>query len=231
MLEIKQRDLAAAAGVSLATLNNIERGVADPRSSTLASIERALRAAGVEAADDGLSEEVRLHRLSRPTAYDTLFASQRVLELISPGSLLRVDRILFFVRKKGHGVEADAFPRVCLLIEGRSRAILFDLVDFTVANDSRAAEVAGMMLGCFAFHAGKIRYVDQVLEDTTSADLGEAVARLRELTSLPLEHPRDFFNLFDDWDGHLLAYARRPGHPMRDLLALLVRRTAHPSPA
>ena len=53
MLEIKQKDLAVAAGISLATLNNIERGVADPRSSTLAAIERALGTVGVEIGDDG----------------------------------------------------------------------------------------------------------------------------------------------------------------------------------
>ena len=40
--------ISVAAGVSLATLNNIERGVADPRSSTLGAIERALDGAGVE---------------------------------------------------------------------------------------------------------------------------------------------------------------------------------------
>ncbi|MDH5412131.1 MAG: helix-turn-helix transcriptional regulator, partial [Alphaproteobacteria bacterium] len=70
MLDVKQRDLAAAAGISLATLNNIERGVADPRSSTLAAIERALKDAGIEVGEDGLIEEVRLHRVARPNAYD-----------------------------------------------------------------------------------------------------------------------------------------------------------------
>lgn len=231
MLEIKQRDLAAAAGVSLATLNNIERGVADPRSSTLAAIERTLHAAGVDVTDDGFSEEVRLHRLSRPTAYDTLFASQRVLEIISPGSLMRTRKILYFARKSAHTAEVAQSPRICLLIEGKSRAILFDLVDFTVANDSRAAEVAGMLLGSYAFHSSQLFYIDQIMEDTTSAELPEVVARLRELSWRRLTHPRDFFNRFDDWDGHLLAYARRPGHPMRDLVALLVRRTQQPAPA
>lgn len=229
MLDVRQRDLAEAAGISLATLNNIERGIADPRSSTLAAIERALRAAGVDLSDDGVSEEVRLHRLSRPSAYDTLFASQRVLEIIGPGSLVQPQRILYFARKSSRPGATDVAPRVCLLIEGRSQAILFDLVDFTVGNDSRAAEVAGMMLGSFAFHADRLHYLDQVLEDTTSAELAEAVSRLRQLPRRPLRHPRDFFNLFDDWDGHLLAYARRPGHPMRDLVALLIRRTPRPS--
>jgi hypothetical protein len=222
MLEVKQRDLAAAASISLATLNNIEREVADPRSSTLASIERALKDAGIEVDDDGITEEVRLHRIARPTAYDTLFASQRVLEIIAPGSLYHIERIRFFAR---HPRAAGAMaPRICLLIEGRSRSILFDLVDFTIENDSRAAEVAGILLGCFAFHPGKLLYLDRVLEDTTSAELLEAVTRLKALSWKPMDHPRPFVDVFDDWEGRMLNLARRPGHPMRDLVSLLVSR-------
>lgn len=222
MLEVKQTELASAAGISLATLNNIERGVADPRSSTLAAIERALKNAGIEIEDDGMIEEVRLHGVVRPTAYDTLFASQRVLEIIAPGSLYHVDRILFFAR---HSVSSGAMaPRICLLIEGRSRTILFDLVDFTTENDSRSAEIAGILLGCFAFHGGQLYYLDKVLEDTTTAELLEAVARLRALDWKPMDHPGPFFNKFDDWEGRLLGFARRPGHPMRDLVSLLVSR-------
>lgn len=222
MLEVKQRDLAAAAGISLATLNNIEREVADPRSSTLASIERALKDAGIEVEEDGLTEEVRLHRIARPTAYDTLFASQRVLEIVAPKSLYHVEKICFFARHKaGPGAMA---PRICLLIEGRSRTILFDLVDFTIENDSRAAEVAGILLGCYAFHHGKLHYLERVLEDTTSAELLEAVTRLRALPWKLMEHPRPFIDIFDDWEGRMLNLARRPGHPMRDLVSLLVSR-------
>lgn len=221
MLEIKQKDLAGAAGISLATLNNIERGVADPRSSTLAAIERALATVGIEVGDDGVTEEVRLHRLARPTSYDTLFASQRVLETIGPNSLVRIRRILFFARLSG--TDGAMAPRICLLIEGRSRTILFDLVDFTVENDSRAAEVAGIMLACYALHRDKLYFLGRVLEDTSSADIFETISRLRDMAWRRMEHPRELFDLFDSWDGHLLTFARRPGHPMRDLVALLVR--------
>jgi len=222
MLEVKQRDLATAAGISLATLNNIERGVADPRSSTLAAIERTLNDAGVEVEEDGLTEEVRLHHIARPSAYDTLFASQRVLEIISAGSLYHIERILFFARQSA--AAGAMAPRVCMLIEGKSRTMLFDLVDFTVENDSRSAEIAGILLGCYAFHGPRLYYLNRVLEDTTTAELKEAVSRLRQFDYQPMEHPGPFFNVFDDWEGHLLGFARRPGHPMRDLVALLVNR-------
>lgn len=47
MLDIKQSELAVMAGISLATLNNIERG-ADSRVSTLQKIEIALENEGIE---------------------------------------------------------------------------------------------------------------------------------------------------------------------------------------
>lgn len=47
MLGMKQSELAASAGLSLPTLNNIERGVTDPRVSTLLAIQQALEAAGI----------------------------------------------------------------------------------------------------------------------------------------------------------------------------------------
>ena len=214
-----------AAGVSLATLNNIERGVADPRSSTLGAIERALDAAGVRASDDGVSEEVRLIRMTRPSAYDTYFASQRVLETIGGGSLTKILKILFFVRRTGAGDAQGPGHFICLLIEGKSRAILFDQVNFNLGNDARAAEVAGIMLAGYAFHANRLYYLDQVLEDTTTSALPEAIRRLREFTWRPMEHPRDFFAIFDDWEGRILGFARRAGHPMRNLVALLLTRT------
>lgn len=43
-----QGQLAGAAGLSLAVVNNVERNVTDPRRSTLEAIQKALEGAGVE---------------------------------------------------------------------------------------------------------------------------------------------------------------------------------------
>lgn len=227
LIGAKQSDLAKAAGISLATLNNIERGVGDPRTSTLVAIVQALAGAGVEFADDPLSESVRLRRLERPAAFESLSASRRVLELLGPQSLTPVNRILFFAR---HGREPNSpagqgHPVVCVLIEGVNRSVLFDQVPFTVANASRAAEVAGIMLGAFGFHRDAVFHLDRVLEDTTAGLLAEVAARLHAIPWRPLEHPSAFFALFDDWD-RLLAFAEREGHPMADLAALFSPRPA-----
>lgn len=219
LIGAKQSDLARAAGVSLATLNNIERGVGDPRSSTLERIETALAGAGVEFEEDAERETVTLRRLDRPSAYETLFASQRVLELLSPDSLTPVDKVLFFARRGG-GAE-DGTARICLLVEGHNRAVLLDQVQFSVANSGRVAEVAAILLWAFSFHANALFYLDRVLDDTTAGDLPEVVRRLRALPWRELRHPSAFFDVFDDWEGRLRPFADREGHPMAELLALV----------
>lgn len=47
LINMKQIELAAAAGVSEMSVKNIERGVTDPRVSTLLAIKTALEAGGV----------------------------------------------------------------------------------------------------------------------------------------------------------------------------------------
>ena len=68
MLGLKQQELAAKAGISIGTLNNVERGVqADPKLSTLRSIRQALEAEGIaftDSVDGGIG--VRLKKQSCP---------------------------------------------------------------------------------------------------------------------------------------------------------------------
>lgn len=53
MLSLKQQELADMAGISLATLNNIERGVqSDPKVSTMRAIQLALESCGIAFSDD-----------------------------------------------------------------------------------------------------------------------------------------------------------------------------------
>lgn len=218
LIGAKQSDLARAAGISLATLNNVERGVGDPRTSTLNAIERALESAGVEFAGDVTSEVIRLRHLERPTAFDTLSASQRILELLGPNSLTRTEKVLFFARR-ARNLEDETLARMCLLVEAESRAVLFDQVEFNLGNVSRVAEVGGILLWALSALKGRLYYLDKIIEDTTGSDLSEAVARLRAQTWHPLEHPAPFVEVFDNWDVLCQRFADREGHPMRILAA------------
>ncbi len=63
MLGLTQAALAKAAGISTTGLNNIERGDADPKASTLDAIQRALESAGVEfIPENGGGPGVRLRK-------------------------------------------------------------------------------------------------------------------------------------------------------------------------
>jgi len=63
MIGMTQAALAGAAGISTTALNNIERGAADPKVSTLTAIQKALEAAGVIfVAENGEGPGVRLRK-------------------------------------------------------------------------------------------------------------------------------------------------------------------------
>jgi len=229
LIGVKQSELADAAGVSLATLNNIERGIGDPRSSTLEAIEQALKDAGVEVEEDGVTETVRLVALARPSAYDTFFASQRVLEAFSPKSLLQPQRILFYARRSVMSTGPEDRHRIAILIEGKARSLLFDQVEFSLANGARAAEVGGIMLAALGLHPRATYFLDEVLEDTSMTELAEAVRRLRARPWQAMGHPSGFFDLFDNWDTLLARHGARADHPLSRLALLAEAQLAPPA--
>lgn len=63
LLGWSQARLAKASGLSLTGFSNIERGAADPKSSTLATIQRVLEAAGIDFVEGG----ARLAAQQQPT--------------------------------------------------------------------------------------------------------------------------------------------------------------------
>lgn len=234
LIGAKQSELAAAAGVSLATLNNIERGIGDPRASTLEAIERALADAGVEVEEDAVAAAIRLAKLARPTAFDPYFASKRVLEALNPDSLFKPERILFFIRWSQAAAGSDDPHRLGLLIEGRARALLFDQVDFNFASSKAVAEVAGILLMARYLHRDALFRLDAVQEDTTLSELGEAVRRLREQEWQALSHPRALVDMAADWDKLAAGYGKRADHPMAALIKALAApatAAADPDPA
>ena len=220
VIGVKQSDLAKAAGISLATLNNIERGIGDPRASTLDAIEQALHAAGVDMATDPLTESVSLTVLSRPKAYETLYASQKLLELLSDSTLTKVEEVLFFTRHSEHEGEESGI-KICLLIEAVNRHVLYDQVNFSVDNGSRVAEIAGIMMAAFAYHRSGLLCIKTTLDDTTAAEDLDAIERIRRQEWEPLDHPADFFDGFSNWEDLLHRYGNRDGHPLKDLAMLI----------
>ena len=65
LLGVRQSELAKAAGISLATLNNFERGIGDPRASTIVAIEQSLIRSGISFTGDGEFKGVTLKKVQR----------------------------------------------------------------------------------------------------------------------------------------------------------------------
>ncbi|WP_259779788.1 helix-turn-helix domain-containing protein [Aestuariispira ectoiniformans] len=221
LINAKQSELASAAGVSLATLNNIERGVGDPRASTLEAIQHALEGAGIRVESDGSTETVSLVTLTRPTAYDTFSASQRVLETLTKDRLLKAEKIVFFARWSRELNEHERAKRIGVLVVGKCRSILFDQSDFSLENGARIAEVAGILLAAWIKYPGALYYARDIQEDMTIAPLEEAVTRLKDQEWAAMTHPKDFLELVDDWDGHLRLFAEKDEHPLKALLSFV----------
>lgn len=224
LINAKQTELASAAGISLATLNNIERGLGDPRASTLQSIEDALSVAGVQVDKDISSETVTLHKYSRPTAYDSFAASQRVLDILGSDPLIKIDSLLFYVREvsgAAHVTEQMKDHRVCLLISGKVRKILFDQVGFSLANSARVAEVAGVLLAASVTFPKGVYFCNKLLEDTTLSTLEDSVRALENINKVPLLNPKEFFSVIGDWEELFEPNMHVKGHPLKDLLAYL----------
>ncbi len=225
LINAKQTELAAASGISLATLNNIERGLGDPRASTLRAIESALNLAGVEVDRDGSSETIILHKFSRPTAYDSFSASQRVLEILGSDSLIKITSLLFYIRRISGVVQREDEGhnhRLCLLINGKERHILFDQVGFNLTNSARIAEVAGVLLAALVTFPKNVYYCDQLLEDTTISPIEDVVKHLQSNKQHRFTDPKPLFSLVGDWKQDFEPSLHIDGHPLLDLLAFLV---------
>lgn len=217
MLNLKQSELSNAAGISLATLNNIERGLGDPRSSTLLAIEKALNQGGISCDKEHGEESVRLSLQARPAFYESYHASEFIFDYLRPHSLLLPQRILFFCRKSSDSQAKDSF-KLCLLIDGKVRYVLFDHAALTLNTIGKAAEVAGILLATLIRHKGQCFYLDHILEDTTLVGLSEVIDGLKQENWLPLDNPTLLLDQIRNYDDLLKECSMHDHHPLFQLL-------------
>ena len=219
LLGIRQSELAKAAGISLATLNNFERGIGDPRASTIDAIERSLRRGGITFIDDGESEVVSLRKLHRPSAFDTYTASRQVLEALDRASLLNIQSVIFF-RNTEITTEGEHKHYVALLLDGLTRAIVFDQARLSLETSSHAAEVAGIMLAAFAMYRDEIYYLPELVSDSLRLPAPQAIALIGETEFEKLNDPADFFQLFGLTHDRIAPWLERDDHPLHQLFSL-----------
>jgi len=219
LLGIRQSELAKSAGISLATLNNFERGIGDPRASTIEAIERSLRRGGITFTDDGEFESVSLHKLHRPSAFDTYTASRQILEALDRSSLQNIRSIIFY-RNTETTLEGAHKHYVALLIDGATKAVIFDQARLSLETSSHAAEVAGIMLAAFSLYREDLYFLPDFISDSLRLPPPQAIALIGESELSKLEDPADFFQLFGLTAESLSTWVERDDHPMHQLFEL-----------
>ena len=217
LLGVRQSELAKAAGISLATLNNFERGIGDPRASTIVAIEQSLIRSGISFTGDGEFEGVTLRKVQRPSTIDTFTASHQILKAFERSSLLNIQSIVFY-----RNVETSPSEKhrqyVSLMIKGAERTIIFDQVRLSLETISHAAEVSGILLAAVSMYPDAIYYLPEFLSDTLRLPPPNAVEMVNETHREKLNDPADFFELFGLGADTYARWLMVSDHPFQQLI-------------
>ena len=217
LLGVRQSELAKAAGISLATLNNFERGIGDPRASTIVAIEQSLIRSGISFTGDGEFEGVTLKKVQRPSTIDTFTASHQILKAFERSSLLKIQSIVFY-----RNVETSPSEKhrqyVSLMIKGAERTIIFDQVRLSLETISHAAEVSGILLAAVSMYPDAIYYLPEFLSDTLRLPPPNAVEMVNETHREKLNDPADFFELFGLGADTYARWLMVSDHPFQQLI-------------
>ena len=217
LLGVRQSELAKAAGISLATLNNFERGIGDPRASTIVAIEQSLIRSGISFTGDGEFEGITLRKVQRPSTIDTFTASHQILKAFERSSLLNIQSIVFY-----RNVETSPSEKhrqyVSLMIKGAERTIIFDQVRLSLETISHAAEVSGILLAAVSMYPDAIYYLAEFLSDTLRLPPPNAVEMVNESHSEKLNDPADFFELFGLGADTYARWLMVSDHPFQQLI-------------
>ena len=217
LLGVRQSELAKAAGISLATLNNFERGIGDPRASTIVAIEQSLIRSGISFTGDGEFEGVTLKKVQRPSTIDTFTASHQILKAFERSSLLNIQSIVFY-----RNVETSPSEKhrqyVSLMIKGAERTIIFDQVRLSLETISHAAEVSGILLAAVSMYPDAIYYLPEFLSDTLRLPPPNAVEMVNETHREKLNYPADFFELFGLGADTYARWLMVSDHPFQQLI-------------
>ena len=217
LLGVRQSELAKAAGISLATLNNFERGIGDPRASTIVAIEQSLIRSGISFTGDGEFEGVTLRKVQRPSTIDTFTASHQILKAFERSSLLNIQSIVFYRNVETLPSEKHR-QYVSLMIKGVERTIIFDQVRLSLETISHAAEVSGILLAAVSMYPDAIYYLPEFLSDTLRLPPPNAVEMVNETHREKLNDPADFLELFGLGADTYARWLMVSDHPFQKLI-------------
>ncbi len=229
LLGIKQSDLARAASVSLATVNNLERGFADPRASTVDALSTALSMVGVDFAELDGCDSVIMRRVIRPEPGEPTLAAVQLVDVLAPGGLVKPESVVFAVMLRSgsdapapvSSLEVRPGIRFAVLIKTASQMYLFDRAALLFDDGPRAAEFASVLQSAYKHHADRLLRCDGVLPDTASLSDEAALSVIERVPKSRLDHPGGMISEAVSWSDVLNRFRDWPEHPMHQLVAQL----------
>ena len=230
LLGVTQQRLAQAAGLSLATLNNLEREVHTPRGATLEAIAEVLALHGVVFSNEQGRAHLSYHHAARPEFQspapgETRLDLMRMWESqLAPTSLLACDSVLFYAFDKPSGAPAAAagLPPARgfgIYLRAGTRQLLWDRAELSLADQTKAAEFGHLMTAACHFAAEALFFIPHPLPDTRAMRFTEAVEFLSQQDQRPLDHPLPLCLLLAAWDA-IETWVRQSDHPIRALMLL-----------
>ena len=229
LLGIKQSDLARAAAVSLATVNNLERGFADPRASTVDALSAALSSVGVDFSEQDGCDSVIMRRVIRPDPGEPTLSAVQLVDVLAPGGLVKPESVLFAATLRSEAGAAAPTPsfdvrpgiRFAVLIKTGSQMYLFDRAALLFDDGPRAAEFASVMISACKHHADRLQRCNGVLPDTAGLADEAALSVIERVPKSPLGHPSEMISEAANWSEVLRRFRDWPDHPMHQLIVQL----------
>ncbi len=211
LIDATQHDMAKAAKLSLATLNNIEREVAHPRQKTFDKIRLALADAGVSITVNEDSQKVEFAARGHLEDEPGTPIRTTLTRLMHSISLLRVRRILFFSYEMN-------YHRCGVFLEGEFRQVLYMGSGLDPRHRIGLAELAAAAIAARKELRDQVQFSSEIYtaHDREMADNDfDAIARL--------SHNRDFhrfLDLFPESQSAIASAKNSDQHPLYHVLRI-----------
>ncbi|MCH9853856.1 MAG: helix-turn-helix domain-containing protein [Alphaproteobacteria bacterium] len=217
LLGVTQQELASAAGISVASLNNIERNIAKPRAATLKMLKQVFFNAGLSFEQNETFQSLYFNRFGRPGSYDAALTYEQLTHYFNPDSLLKIKRIIFFTFDLTDKTDIE----IGIVIETSRRVILLDHMKFSFQYAPRIELLGNAMLQIFTLYGEQTYLSTQHVKNIHQLKVDELLAFLDANDYQKMRHPQQLFAQLPNWQEKMRLLLNIPDHPIKRLYALL----------
>ena len=171
LIDARQSDVARKANISLATFNNIERGIYRPRHRTWKRIVSAFLQEGVEIVIGSCDVGVRLRTAQRIVGLSCQEVLQDIALRVKNPSIIPIKNAVLCY-------SALPRPHFFLWLDYGVRDSIFDGIAFTMDSEQASQELATLILLFIDTHTPLS--VLNTLHDVKELDTKEAIAYIKE---------------------------------------------------